>query len=254
MARASRDFFGPRREGYYQAAQRPLNCLVFLLPLIAIYEIGSLWVGSVPLTSPPERVTAFAWIVQFLGLFAALPTYAPGLMLVALFLIWHLVSKPRSPLRLGVVGGMVVETALLTLPLLMLNKAFQFYGPMTLQASMLQATSGGAEPVGTGTELIIALTAGIYEEFIFRLLLIWIAKVALIDLLKLPRTGTMIAIVLVTAALFGAYHYVGPEVFAWRTFLFRTMAGVYLGAIFVARGFGITVGVHALYDIVLTLL
>jgi len=37
--------------------------------------------------------------------------------------------------------------------------------------------------------------------------------------------------------------------FNWAEFVFRTLAGVYFAVLFAVRGFGITAGTHALYDI-----
>ena len=47
------------------------------------------------------------------------------------------------------------------------------------------------------------------------------------------------------------YHYLGPETFTWKTCLFRTLAGIYFGGIFICRGFGVTAGCHAIYDIMI---
>jgi hypothetical protein len=38
-------------------------------------------------------------------------------------------------------------------------------------------------------------------------------------------------------------------VFSWPPFVFRTIAGVYFAGLFAVRGFGITAGTHAFYDI-----
>jgi hypothetical protein len=57
--------------------------------------------------------------------------------------------------------------------------------------------------------------------------------------------GATIA-VLVSAAAFTLYH----QRHAWPEVTFFFLAGVYFGAIYVVRGFGIVVGVHALYDII----
>ncbi len=236
-----------RRESYYQATHHPLNCLLFLLPLIAVYELGSLLVGDLPLESPPQRVIAFYWIVQFLGLFTAVPTYLPGLLLLAILGLWHYVAGQRWRLRWRTLGGMAVESLLFCVPLLVLNRLFQVY-----VLAGLAGEPGAA--LGLGERLVVALTAGIYEELIFRLLLIWALKLLLVDVLELSASGSMVAIVVAAAVLFGGYHYVGREAFAWRTFLFRTAAGLFLGMIFVLRGFGITVGTHATYDVVVTLL
>ena len=42
---------------------------------------------------------------------------------------------------------------------------------------------------------------------------------------------------------------VDTEVFDAYVFLFRTLAGVYFAVLFQLRGFGIAVGAHACYDV-----
>ena len=55
--------------------------------------------------------------------------------------------------------------------------------------------------------------------------------------------------------LFSAAHYVGPsgDKFLWLTFLFRFLAGVFFAVLFRYRGFGIAVGTHAFYDVLVGL-
>jgi hypothetical protein len=50
---------------------------------------------------------------------------------------------------------------------------------------------------------------------------------------------------------FAAAHHVGPygEPMNPYVFLFRAIAGLYFTVLFIARGFGIAVGAHAGYDI-----
>jgi membrane protease YdiL (CAAX protease family) len=57
--------------------------------------------------------------------------------------------------------------------------------------------------------------------------------------------------VLVAAILFAIYHPLRDAGGAidWRRAAFYVAAGVWLGALMMARGFGITVGAHALYDV-----
>jgi hypothetical protein len=76
-------------------------------------------------------------------------------------------------------------------------------------------------------------------------------NVILIDLLRVNRKAAVAIIVLGTAILFSAYHYWSPysAPFHWGDFVFRTLAGVYFGALFMWRGFGVTAGAHAAYDI-----
>jgi hypothetical protein len=59
--------------------------------------------------------------------------------------------------------------------------------------------------------------------------------------------------VVLAAAAFSAYHYLGAERFALGTFVFRLIAGLALSALLVLRGFGITVMTHAFYDVLFSL-
>ena len=64
--------------------------------------------------------------------------------------------------------------------------------------------------------------------------------------------AVVVARVAAASVLFAAYHYLGNETFQLRSFVFRTIAGVYFGIIFLVRGFGVTAGSHACYDIFAT--
>ena len=59
-----------------------------------------------------------------------------------------------------------------------------------------------------------------------------------------------------TSLLFSLAHHVGPTGEALRLFpfTFRTLAGLFFAGLFVVRGFGITVGTHAAYDLLVGLL
>ena len=60
-------------------------------------------------------------------------------------------------------------------------------------------------------------------------------------------------VIITSAVLFSAYHYLGAEgalPFNMSVFLFRTMAGIYFAGVYVFRGFGIVVGAHAIYDLI----
>jgi hypothetical protein len=61
----------------------------------------------------------------------------------------------------------------------------------------------------------------------------------------------MLLAAVTSAAAFSGAHHLGPygEPYDNYRFLFRTLAGVYFTAIYQLRGFGIAVGGHALYDV-----
>ena len=99
--------------------------------------------------------------------------------------------------------------------------------------------------------LVSSVGAGIYEELVFRLVALTLLNLVLIDLLKMNKFRGGLLIVLIPAFLFSLYHYLGSDTFTWQSFIFRTMAGIYFGVLFVFRGFGITAGAHAAYDIMI---
>ena len=72
---------------------------------------------------------------------------------------------------------------------------------------------------------------------------------------------SIVLAILISAALFSAHHPIlfldgrfGQSApFNWLEFGFRTLAGVYFAALFAVRGFAVTAGTHAFYDIIATL-
>jgi membrane protease YdiL (CAAX protease family) len=125
-----------------------------------------------------------------------------------------------------------------------------------LLSPMLSAAQG-ADPEGlslTG-QLVLSLGAGIYEELLFRVLLVS-GLLALGLRLGWRRPRAIAAAALGAALIFSAFHYIGPmgDAFTVPSFTFRAIAGLALSGLYVARGFGIAAWTHALYDVGLTLL
>src|SRR3712207_2961655 len=80
----------PIRTGYWWASRRPLSSLVFVLPLLVVYELGVLALGPSAI-----RNGADVWLRQLLDL-VGLPHYflLPALT-VGLLLVWqHLNRDP----------------------------------------------------------------------------------------------------------------------------------------------------------------
>jgi membrane protease YdiL (CAAX protease family) len=99
--------------------------------------------------------------------------------------------------------------------------------------------------------IIISLGAGIYEEILFRMLLLSILYFIIVKALRAnPIIGSLCSI-LICAFIFSLMHYIGPtgDSYSIGSFSFRLVAGIVLSAIFVFRGLGIAVYTHAIYDI-----
>ena len=89
----------------------------------------------------------------------------------------------------------------------------------------------------------------------FRLLLVP-AAFLFFRLFEFPRTMAAIMAALSTSFLFALAHHVGPQADAFHlfSFSFRAAAGLFFASVFLLRGFGITVGCHAAYDLLVGIL
>lgn len=229
-----------RGRTYSRQTLRPLYCLGFVLPLLLLFHVGAAYYGS-PLLAPRD-------VDRFLRFFGAAGAHLPALLIVAVLVFQHLLRNDRWDLQPKVLAGMTAESILWTVPLVGM-------GHLTGKVLVRASATATAPNIETALQKILtAVGAGIYEEFIFRLVLISVAMLILVDVFGLRKDIVAIIAVIVAAVLFSLYHFTGGpggEVggFAWTEFLFRAMAGVYLGGLYLLRGFGITVGVHAFFNI-----
>ncbi len=212
---------------------RPLDTLAFLLPLILFYEITSL-------TYSQERVIAFDVLRHFFALFGHVGVWAPGLGVVAILLATQMVSGERWSISWGRAGWMYVEAVLLAFPLLALNW-------------WISLTAGEATSSGLLNRIAMGVGAGVYEELVFRLVLICLVMIIGVDVLHASRSTVGFVAILLSSLAFSAHHYqpVGVETFKMTSFAFRTMAGIYLAIIFWYRGYGPAAGCHAAHNVVL---
>jgi hypothetical protein len=227
----------PLKNGYFEQTNRPLTCLAFLLPLIVFYELGTRWCASDPVSHVEQRIIAFSLMQQFFSLFGVTGKYMPAAAVVSILLACHLVRNDGWSTHLAYLVGMVLESAIYAVPLRALAMAFAHYLPLYPPTDKPTAL------------LVLSVGAGVYEEMLFRFVTYALLSFVLIDVLQLRRRGALLLIVLISSLGFSAYHYLGSEVFEWRSFAFRTLAGIYFGVIFLRRGIGVTAGTHAAYDI-----
>lgn len=228
---------------YLDRSELPLISLVFVLPLIVLYEVGTRYFTTAAQHGREEQIIAFSLMQRFFTFVGAEGRHLPAMSVAGVLLAWHIARKDSWQIDIRVLIGMAVESGLLTIPLILLGVALPRYFPLTA------ATSAQTD------RLILSLGAGVYEEFFFRLALFTFLSLLLRDLLKAGRTTTHLLVVAISAVSFSAYHYLSPnEHFQLQTFIFRTIAGAYFGIVFLTRGFGITAASHCFYDIIITLL
>ncbi len=222
--------------------------VLFLMPWVAIYLLCWFTVGS-----DVENQVA-ASIGRLLGALGR-----TGRLLAALGsafgLLAFLVARHRVPRRTDapVFTGMLIEG--IAYGLLLETVAWGLTRGLPVGRWMgigLYHLPRGLAEVRT---LGIAIGAGLFEELVFR----GVLCLGLHHLLRLvlgahrALAGTLA--VLVSAAIFSAYHHWGAGGEPWEAvrFTFRLHAGIVLGAIFLTRGLGIAVLAHSFYDVLVLL-
>ncbi|MDZ7303309.1 MAG: CPBP family glutamic-type intramembrane protease [candidate division KSB1 bacterium] len=125
-------------------------------------------------------------------------------------------------------------------------------GQLTEHTNLALLQQARSEMANMGARMTMALGAGIYEELLFRFLLISLLLSIFDVLAGGRRLMYVILAVVISAALFSGFHYLGGrEVLTLESFVFRFYAGVILGALFVLRGIGVTSYTHAIYNLLL---
>ena len=241
---------------YWAASRRPLQILVFLLPLIILYEIGL----ALLLRSESGILTnkAHESLLRFFdafGINAGGGLFLGGIAIIVVLLVWHLLLRDPWKFDWGTTGLMVAESIVLILPLLVLGRLIRQVAEMSVAFGALTSINTPPSPelveLGIWSGTAISVGAGLYEELMFRMMLIAALHTLLVDVAKAsPRVGAAIALVISSAA-FTAYHPLtdAAGAFSIQKMMFFFLAGLYFGVLYLVRGFGIVVAVHAFYDI-----
>ena len=236
---------------YWRAAREPRYSLLFALPLLALYEGLSLALSHSAVSGIRNGADVLLKVI-FVGFGGRNGLIAFGALMLGMgaWLVRRDFQRHPGPVRMAVLAGMVIES--------MVYAALFGFVVSGLTAVLLGApllSMGGAVALPLGTQLVVSLGAGIYEELLFRVLLVS-GLVAIGRALGWGRPVSIGAAVVVSALIFSAFHYVGSlgDVLTLPSFTFRAIAGVMFSALYVTRGFGITAWTHALYDIGLSLL
>ena len=237
------------RASYWELSRSPRYSITVALPLLAFYEVlaAALNRGGSGVRNGADVIlkSLFASVVGPRG-----PVIF-GLLLVAVMLALVIRDVRRHPggLRSWVFGGMIAESVGLAL-------AFGVVvGLITAQlvGSIQRLALGPLESMGWATGLMISLGAGLYEELLFRVVLVSLLLFVARRVLGLGKVASSTVAIVGGAIVFSAFHYIGPfgDRLETTSFVFRAVAGLAFSGLYVVRGFGITAWTHALYDIFL---
>lgn len=239
---------------YFAASREPRYSVLFAAPLLLLYE-GLAAALSQSAFSGVRNGADVLLKTLFVSLGGRSGLIGFGVLLlgVGCWIVWRDQHRRGGPLSGRVFVGMFAESLLLAAvfgQVVALLTQWLLTGSLTL---VVQGPPLGQLPVGT--QLVVSLGAGIYEELLFRVLLV--SGIAWIGIrLRWRREVAFGVAVVLSALIFSVFHYIGPlgDPFLIASFTFRAIAGLLLSGLYVARGFGVTAWTHALYDVGLTLM
>jgi hypothetical protein len=232
---------------YWSATRAPRYSLLFALPLLVLYELlAHLISGEGGVRNGADVLLKSLFLL--LGGKYGLTLFAVVLLGIGLYLVardW----KQRGPPRPRLFLGMMLESVVYAL---LFGGVTSVLTGLLLHGPRLMLISGG---FSFSTEVMVSLGAGIYEEILFRVVVVGALASAATRFFKWGPTGAGIFATIVGAFIFSAFHYIGPygDELQLGSFAFRLVAGVLLSGLFLLRGLGITAWTHALYDVILTL-
>lgn len=226
---------------YHRATRTGTYGFLASLPLLLLYEGMMLIVGTGQMVQ--VRVGAEVWSKQILTFIGLRGSLALGLAVILVGIaVAYAERRKRIPLRGRYFYWIVLESAVYALAVALLISTLVGW------LFALFQTGETVAPPRYFTLLALSIGAGIYEELIFRVVLVG-------GLYLLIRTfyrgGAYAVAAVVGAAIFSAVHYVGPlgDPFALDSFTFRFFFGLAMNVLFLWRGFAVAAWTHALYDV-----
>lgn len=239
---------------YWHAARAPRYSLTFAFPLLLLYEVLAFTLSGSEFSGVRNGADVMLKTV-FVTLGGRAGLVAFGALLVGGG-AWIVVRDRRRAGKLDprIFASMAAESIAYALVFGMVTSTLTGLLVPVVAGRLAVPTYGLAEP-SLATQLMISLGAGIYEELLFRVILVsglaWMAR----RVFGWSFTASGLFAVGLGALIFSAFHYIGPygDRFSLASFTFRAVAGLLFSGLYLLRGFGITAWTHALYDIFLAL-
>lgn len=253
-----------RSRAYFEVTRTATYSFLISVPLLIAYELLIAFANRGQLQQ--VRVGAEVWVKQLVALTGATGVPVLAIVVITLGVVILLTErKKRLPIIPKYFGVMLLESLLYAVVL-----AFLVASAVGMLFAMIPGPQQAGE-MSVLTQLALSLGAGLYEELVFRVLLVgglfWMLKRLMVkrpagvsDGLPAERgksrlVGAYVLAAVIGAILFSAVHYTGAlgDSFTLSSFTFRFLFGLALNAVFLLRGFGIAAWAHALYDVLVVL-
>ncbi|MEC9455389.1 MAG: CPBP family intramembrane glutamic endopeptidase [Candidatus Neomarinimicrobiota bacterium] len=220
---------------YFRKSSSPLYSFIITLPIFLTYELGIFWMRNIEFNYIQNGADVLIeQAILRLG-FDVIYVSSIIFLFVLLIIIYYQKHHFNSlSISRPYLGAMLLESI--------------------VYASILFFLMGNLYLMDVSTNdfycnIILSLGAGIYEELIFRVLLIYVFYQSIKFLFRLGKFSTNFYAIILSAILFSSFHFIGAESFNQEAFAVRFIAGIFLAFLYVQRGFGITAITHSFYDI-----
>ena len=225
---------------YFKDTKSPFYGFIFTIPLFLIYELGIIINSNESIISMRNGADVLLrQILSFLGLNGI---YWLGFIFFVVYIIIFLIH--RSKMKQNKINNiylfiMIIES------LLWASLIYLFMSNIHL---LLMNPTGSI----ILQRVTLAIGAGIYEEFLFRVLLILLLSQIIKFIFKWSYKFSRFASMIISAGIFSSFHFLGEygDYFSFNVFMIRFFAGIFLGMIYFARGFGIVAWSHSIYDLI----
>ena len=238
-------------QAYVTVTRQPRYSVLFAFPLLALYELLAFALSQSTLQGVRNGADVLLKTV-FLAFGGARGLAVFTILLIGLgaWLVTRDRRKHPGPLGATVFGAMLAESVVWAL---LLGGFVSWLTGLLLHPPLAQATGTDLVPLPLAAQLVVSLGAGLYEELLFRVLLVGGLTAGGLALGWKRPAAIGVAVVL-SALIFSSFHYVGPlgDVWSLDSFTFRAVAGLVLSGLYVARGFGIVAWSHAIYDVLVS--
>ena len=225
---------------YWRSTRSPLYSFLFTIPLFLIYEIGIIISTSDEMMV--MRNGADALMRQILEIFGVHGHHWIGAIFFSGFIITFILHRKYWE-NTAIHGDYL---------LLMIGESI--FWSILIYYFMANVYLLLMNPTGFRLiqQVTLAVGAGIYEEFLFRVLLIAGVSAIFGFIFQWSHKMRKWMAMVFAAGIFSYFHFIGEygDYFSFNIFMIRFLAGIILGTIYFFRGFGITAWSHAIYDLI----
>ena len=231
---------------YLEKSRSPWYSFIFAFPALVIYELGLFWMRNIEFKYIQNSADFLIEKIINNSSFEVLHISSIIFFVVLIAILAYQKKKFRSvQVNIKYLNFMIVES------LIYASILFFIMGNIYL----MDVSSNDLL-----SNIILSFGAGIYEELIFRVLLIYLFAKLVKFLFRLGNSSSELYAIFFSAILFSLFHFIQIESFNLYSligfvsdnkdaFALRFIAGIFLGILYLKRGFGITAITHSIYDI-----